>query len=111
MFVVGSSIGPLSTTLIVVYPLFDVAAAIVDARSSRSTGSALGLFVNIAISSLTAIGLVVAVMSGIPAVLRAWGAWAVVAGIVQLIVGPQPPQAGRPVGDDRQRRPPARRRR
>jgi uncharacterized membrane protein HdeD (DUF308 family) len=87
MFVVGSSIGPLSATLIVLYPLFDVAAAIVDARSSRATGSALGLYVNIAISSLTAIGLVLAVMSGIPAVLRVWGAWAVVAGIVQLIVG------------------------
>jgi uncharacterized membrane protein HdeD (DUF308 family) len=87
LFVVGSSIGPLSATLIVLYPLFDVAAAIVDARSSRATGPALGLYVNIAISSLTAIGLVLAVMSGIPAVLRVWGAWAVVAGIVQLIVG------------------------
>jgi uncharacterized membrane protein HdeD (DUF308 family) len=87
MFVVGSSIGPVSATLIVLYPLFDVAAAIVDARSSRATGSALGLYVNIAISSLTAIGLIVAVMSGIPAVLQVWGAWAVVAGIVQLIVG------------------------
>jgi uncharacterized membrane protein HdeD (DUF308 family) len=86
MFVVGSSIGPLSATLIVLYPLFDVAAAIVDARSSRATGSALGLYVNIAISSLTAIGLVVAVMSGIPAVLQVWGGWAVVAGIVQLLV-------------------------
>jgi uncharacterized membrane protein HdeD (DUF308 family) len=86
MFVVGSSTGPLSATLIVLYPLFDVAAAIVDARSSRATGSALGLYVNIAISSLTAIGLIVAVMSGIPAVLRVWGVWAVVAGIVQLIV-------------------------
>lgn len=87
MFLVGSSIGPLSAALIVIYPLLDVAAAIVDARSSRATGSALGLYVNIAISSLTAIGLVVAVMSGVPAVLRVWGGWAVVAGIVQLIVG------------------------
>lgn len=86
VFVVGSSIGPLSATLIVVYPLFDVAAAIVDARSSRATRSALGLYVNIAISSITAIGLAVAVPSGIPAVLRVWGVWAVVAGIVQLIV-------------------------
>ena len=86
MFVVGSSIGPLSAALIVLYPLFDVAAAIVDARSSRAGRSAPGLYVNIAISSLTAIGLVVAVMSGVPAVLRVWGVWAVVAGIVQLVV-------------------------
>jgi uncharacterized membrane protein HdeD (DUF308 family) len=72
--------------LIVLYPLVDVAAAIVDARSSRAGRSVLGLYVNIAISSLTAIGLVVAVMSGVPAVLRVWGVWAVVAGIVQLVV-------------------------
>ncbi len=86
MFAVGSSIGPLSATLIVLYPLFDVAAAIVDARSSGASGPARGLYVNIAISSLTAIGLVFAVTSGIPAVLRVWGVWAVVAGIVQLVV-------------------------
>ena len=72
--------------LIVLYPLFDVAAAIVDARSSGVSGSTRALYVNIAISSLTAIGLVFAVTSGIPAVLRVWGVWAVVAGIVQLIV-------------------------
>jgi uncharacterized membrane protein HdeD (DUF308 family) len=86
MFVVGSSIGPLSAALIVLYPLFDVAAAVVDTRSSRPSGSTRGLYVNIAISSLTAIALVFAVLSGIPAVLQVWGVWAVVAGIVQLIV-------------------------
>jgi uncharacterized membrane protein HdeD (DUF308 family) len=86
MFVVGSSIGPLSATLIVLYPLFDVAAAIIDARSSGTSGSTRLLYVNIAISSLTALGLVFAVTSGIPAVLRVWGAWAIVAGIVQLVV-------------------------
>jgi uncharacterized membrane protein HdeD (DUF308 family) len=87
IFLVGSTITPLSAALIVLYPLFDVAAAITDARSSRATRSARGLYVNIAISSLTALGLIIAVTSGVPAVLRVWGAWAVVAGIVQLIVG------------------------
>jgi uncharacterized membrane protein HdeD (DUF308 family) len=86
MFAVGSSVGPLSVTLIVLYPLFDVAAAIVDARSSGASGSTRLLYVNIAISTLTAIGLIVALTSGIPAVLRVWGVWAIVAGLVQLIV-------------------------
>jgi uncharacterized membrane protein HdeD (DUF308 family) len=86
MFVVGSSVGPLSVTLIVLYPLFDVAAAIVDARSSWSSGSTRLLYVNVAISSLAAIGLILALTYGIPAVLRVWGGWAIVAGIVQLIV-------------------------
>lgn len=82
----ASSIGPVSAALLVLYPLFDVAAAIVDANASRTGGSALGLYVNIAISSIAAAGLVFAVTSGIPAVLRVWGTWAVVAGLVQLFV-------------------------
>lgn len=86
LFSTASSIGPVSATLLVIYPLFDVGAAVVDARSSRASGSARGLYVNIAISGLTAVGLAFAVASGIPGVLRVWGAWAVTAGLVQLIV-------------------------
>jgi len=86
LFLTASSIGPVSATLLVIYPLFDVGAAIVDVRSSRGSRSAPGLYVNIAISVIAAVGLVFAVTSDIPTVLRAWGAWAVVAGLVQLIV-------------------------
>lgn len=86
LFATASSIGPVSATLLVLYPLFDVAAAVVDLRSSRAGGSAVGLYVNIAISALAGIGVVVAVASGIPAVLRVWGVWAVVSGLVQLVV-------------------------
>ncbi|HYH29906.1 MAG TPA: hypothetical protein VD903_05930 [Pseudonocardia sp.] len=87
LFATASSIGPVSATLLVLYPLFDVAAAVVDTRSSRPSGSTPALYVNIVISSLAALGLVVAVTSGIPAVLRVWGIWAIVSGLVQLIVG------------------------
>ena len=83
LFTSASDLKPLSVTLLVLYPLFDVAAAVVDSRSSRTAA----LYVNIAISSLAAVGLAVACSSGIPAVLRVWGAWAVVAGLVQLFVG------------------------
>lgn len=87
MFVTKSQLGPLGITLLVVYPLFDVAAAVVDARSSRAAGVARGLYVNIAISLIATVGLGIAGASGVPAVLRVWGAWAVVSGLVQLIVG------------------------
>jgi hypothetical protein len=40
-----SQVGPIGVALVVLYPLFDVAAAVVDARSSRATGSARGLIV------------------------------------------------------------------
>jgi uncharacterized membrane protein HdeD (DUF308 family) len=93
LFLTASSISPQAAVLLVLYPVFDVAAAAVDARSSRvnvagrsANGSAAGLYVNIAISTLAAVGLAVALTSGVPAVLRVWGVWAVVAGIVQLVV-------------------------
>jgi len=87
MFTTARHLGPLARTLLVVYPLFDVAAAITDARTSRHAGRPVLLYLNIAISLLAAIGLVFAGGSGIPAVLRVWGAWAIVAGAIQLAVG------------------------
>lgn len=86
LFTTKTHLGPLATTLLILYPLFDVGAAVVDARSSGATGSARGLYVNIAISLLAAVGMVIATGSGVPAVLRVWGAWAIVAGLIQLIV-------------------------
>ncbi|SFK87803.1 hypothetical protein SAMN05421835_14036 [Amycolatopsis sacchari] len=81
-----SGLGPAGIVLVVVYPLFDVGSAIVDARSAKGSKSVRGLYVNMAISLLATIGIGVAAASGIPAVLRVWGAWAIVAGLVQLIV-------------------------
>ncbi|ROQ67426.1 hypothetical protein EDD93_1862 [Streptomyces sp. 840.1] len=88
LFVTAGELGPLTVVLLVVYPLFDVACAIADIRSARVNDQPVrGLYVNITLSALTGIGLAAAATSGIPAVLRVWGAWAVTAGIVQLVVG------------------------
>ncbi|MCY1136500.1 hypothetical protein OWR29_00715 [Actinoplanes sp. Pm04-4] len=86
-FAVADELTALTTTLLVIYPLVDVAAAVIDARASRASGSPVLLYVNVVVSLLAAAGLAVAGSSGIPAVLRVWGAWAVVAGLVQLFVG------------------------
>jgi uncharacterized membrane protein HdeD (DUF308 family) len=82
-----SGLGAVGIGLAVLYPLFDVGSAIVDARSSKGGGSVTALYVNMAISLLAAIGIGIASASGVPGVLRVWGAWAIVAGVVQLIVG------------------------
>jgi hypothetical protein len=82
----ASTLNPVSIALLVIYPLFDVAAAVIDFRSSGVTRARAPLYLNMAVSLLTAIGLAIAVTSGIPSVLRVWGAWAITAGIVQLIV-------------------------
>ncbi|WP_328686059.1 hypothetical protein OG226_49200 [Streptomyces sp. NBC_01261] len=88
LFASSGDLGPLDATLLVIYPLFDAACAVVDVRSATANrGPVRGLYVNIALSILTAAGLAAAATSGVPAVLRVWGAWAVTAGLVQLLVG------------------------
>ncbi|MGN5634256.1 hypothetical protein [Streptomyces sp. AC154] len=88
LFMTADTLGPLSGTLLVLYPLFDAACAVVDLRSTPAgDGAAKRLWVNIGLSVLTGIALTVALTSGIPAVLRVWGVWAVTAGITQLAVG------------------------
>nr|WP_203606653.1 hypothetical protein [Streptomyces sp. SID11385] len=86
MFTTTDRISPVAAVLLVLYPLFDVGAAVVDTRASRTTGSPALLYVNMAVSLIAAIGVGIACASGIPAVLRVWGAWAIVSGLVQLIV-------------------------
>jgi len=87
LFVTSAHLGPVGIALLVVYPVFDVAAAVVDARSSKTAKPVAGLYVNVVISLLAAAGLAVAASSGIPGVLRVWGSWAIVSGLVQLVVG------------------------
>jgi len=84
VFAVGSTLGPVTVALLVLYPLFDLASAVVDVRSNRAS---ILLYTNMALSLLAAAGLAIAATSGSPAVLRVWGAWALTAGLVQLLVG------------------------
>ncbi|NHC12796.1 hypothetical protein [Motilibacter deserti] len=83
----ASRLGPLAVALLVLYPLVDAAAAALDARRPSSVGALAGLRLNVVISLAAAVAVAAACASGIPAVLRVWGAWAVVAGLVQLAVG------------------------
>ncbi|MER5794047.1 hypothetical protein [Streptomyces sp. NPDC001980] len=83
----GSELTAEAKLLLFLYPAFDVAAAVVDARSARAAGPVKGLYANMAASVLAAIGVAVASTSGVADVLRVWGAWAVVSGLVQLLVG------------------------
>ncbi|MFE0418271.1 hypothetical protein [Streptomyces tendae] len=86
MFTMAKELSPVAIVLLVLYPLFDVGAAVVDAKASRATRSPVLLYINMAVSLVAAVGVGIASASGIPAVLRVWGAWAIVSGLVQLIV-------------------------
>lgn len=87
LFLTASRLDALSSALLLLYPVFDLAAAVVDHRSSRATGPSRALYANMALSLLAAIGLALAVTSGLSSVLAVWGAWAVTTGAVQLVVG------------------------
>ncbi|HEY3505421.1 MAG TPA: hypothetical protein VGN37_21885 [Actinocatenispora sp.] len=83
---VASTLNPASIGLLVIYPLFDAAAALIDFRTSGATRPRAPLYVNMALSVAAFLGLAAASASGVPGVLRVWGAWAITAGIVQLVV-------------------------
>lgn len=86
LMVIAKTLNPGAVALIISYPLFDAAAAIVDYRSSGSSRPKGPLYISMALSLLTAIGLAAVAGSGIPDVLRVWGGWAITAGLVQLSV-------------------------
>ncbi|WP_046732781.1 hypothetical protein [Streptomyces humi] len=94
LLVSGSELTVAAKLLLFLYPAFDVAAAVVDARSARTAGPVRALYANMAASVLAAVGVAVAGASGVADVLRVWGAWAVVSGLIQLLVG----VARRPMG-------------
>lgn len=84
----ATTLGPLTAVLLVAYPLFDLAAAVIDRGSSHPTGSPSTLLVvNMVLSLLAAIGLLLAIRAGAASVLVVWGLWAITAGAVQLVVG------------------------
>ncbi|MYS22474.1 Uncharacterized membrane protein HdeD, DUF308 family [Streptomyces sp. DvalAA-14] len=94
LLVSGSDLTAGTKALLFLYPAFDVAAAVIDAGSTRAGRPVKGLYANMAISALAAVGVAVASTSGTADVLRVWGAWAVVSGLVQLLVA----VARRPMG-------------
>ncbi|MFJ3666994.1 hypothetical protein ACIPSE_11110 [Streptomyces sp. NPDC090106] len=84
----ADDLGALSMTLLFLYPLVDMAAAITDLRTAHAGGrAATALYVNVSISALATVGLAFAATADIPAVLRVWGAWAIASGITQLVTG------------------------
>lgn len=71
-------------TLVVLYPLIDVVASLVDARSAHGSARRL-LLDDAAAGALAAVALGVAATASVAAVLAVFGLWAAVSGAAQLV--------------------------
>ena len=78
----------LTAVLLLLYPAWDVLATFGDLRANRGTGTTpLPQYVNIVIGSLTTLAVGLALRQDIPAVLIVFGVWAVLTGLIQLLLG------------------------
>jgi uncharacterized membrane protein HdeD (DUF308 family) len=78
-----------AVALLILYPVIDVVASLLDVRTQRASGSpsaGRAQLVNTAVSTVAAAGLAVAAAAGPASVLRVFGTWALLSGVIQLVV-------------------------
>jgi uncharacterized membrane protein HdeD (DUF308 family) len=71
--------------LVVSYPLIDVAASLIDARSQYGSARRL-LLAGAAVSAVAAAALAIAATRGVAEVLAVFGGWAILSGAAQIVV-------------------------
>ena len=77
----------LAATLLILYPLWDVACTLYDLKNSAGSNSATTQYVNVAAGIATAIGIGLTAYSHPQYAVAIFGVWAGAAGILQLAVG------------------------
>lgn len=77
----------LATILFIIYPAWDVVATFFDIKANPPAANKSPQYVNIGIGILTTIAVIIALQSGIPEALMVFGVWAILTGLIQLILG------------------------
>jgi len=77
----------IAETLFIIYPAWDVFATYLDIKANPPQMSKNPQYVNAVIGILTTIGVALALQKGVSVALIVFGAWAIVTGLVQLILG------------------------
>jgi uncharacterized membrane protein HdeD (DUF308 family) len=72
-----------ASILLIIYPLWDVIATIIDIR--RVPGQK-PQYVNAVISTLTTIAVAIAIQRSVPEAILVFGVWAILTGLIQLIL-------------------------
>lgn len=82
-----ATLDALAITLLVVYPLIDAVSSLIDYRANPSGSERRVTAFNGTLSTFAAIAMGVAGVVGAAAALAVFGAWAVVSGAAQVVVG------------------------
>lgn len=77
----------IASILFIIYPLWDFIATFLDIRANPSAPSRIPQYTNAAISIITTLAVALALQKGIPGALIVFGAWAILTGLIQLILG------------------------
>jgi len=74
----------LASVLLVIYPAWDAVANLVDARVNGGLKANPAQSLNVAVSTITTLAVIVAVLNSTYAVLAVFGVWAILSGLLQL---------------------------
>jgi uncharacterized membrane protein HdeD (DUF308 family) len=77
----------IASVLLIIYPAWDVIGTILDIRANHSSPSKTPQYINAAISAAATLAVGVALQKGIPEALMVFGAWAILTGLIQLVLG------------------------
>jgi len=78
-----------ASVLFIVYPLWDVFGTYLDVKANPPFVNKTPQYVNMVIGIFTAVGVALALQNGVPAALMVFGVWAIVTGLIQLVLGLQ----------------------
>jgi uncharacterized membrane protein HdeD (DUF308 family) len=78
----------LAGLFLIIYPAWDVVGTLLDIGANHHNASnKMPQYINIVISSITAIAVGIALQKGVPETLIIFGIWAIGTGLIQLILG------------------------
>jgi len=85
-FTLGRASPPIAAALLIAYPAWDAIANLADVARNGGVAQNRSQALNVAVSGVTAAA-VAAVIGSMHAVLGVFGAWAILAGLLQLVTG------------------------
>jgi uncharacterized membrane protein HdeD (DUF308 family) len=86
-FTVAKAVSPLAAVMLVAYPAWDALANYLDASRSGGLARNKTQMLNFVVSVVTAIAVAATLPYGMHAVLKIFGVWAVLSGLLQLLTG------------------------